>query len=117
MILAQTGPTPTPTPTPEPRTFTINDTEIYSPLDPAFQDIGSVFTLLLPVIFSIAAIILFFILIWGGYDFMLSQGEQDKISSARSKITAGIIGFILLVISFFLVQVLSFIFGLDTGIL
>lgn len=97
--------------------FSVNDTEIYSPLNSQFDSIGSIFNILLPIIFSIAAIILFFILMWGGFDLVMSRGEQEKISAARSKITAGIIGFVLLVLSFFLVQVLSYVFGLDAGII
>lgn len=97
---------------------TIDGQEIKNPyLDPSINTLGDLINLLLPFIFGIAGIILLFVIIWGGYDFLLSQGEADKVSSARSKITAGIIGIVLLFLSYLIARVLAFVFGLDQGIL
>jgi hypothetical protein len=95
----------------------INGTSIDSPLDSNITTLADVINLAISFLFPLAGVILLFILIWGGYDFLLSQGDSDKISSARAKITAGIVGFVLLVISYLLVRILTFIFGLDDGIL
>ncbi|MCX7955798.1 MAG: hypothetical protein N2593_01670 [Patescibacteria group bacterium] len=75
--------------------------------------IGRILQFMMPL----AGIILLFILIWGGYDYILSQGNQDKIKSAQAKITAGLIGFGILIFSYFLVRLISFIFGLQGGII
>lgn len=79
--------------------------------------IGAIINTLLPFLYGFAAIILLFVLLWGGYDFILSRGEAEKINTARMKITAGIIGYVLLVISFLLVRILAYIFGLTGGII
>lgn len=71
---------------------------------------------LIPIVMGFAVIILFFVLVWGGYSFMTSQGNPDKIKAARSKITTAIIGFVLLIFSYVVVRALSTIFGLGTGI-
>lgn len=96
----------------------INGQRIVNPLlDPKLTSIGDIINKLLPFLYGIAAIILFLVILWGGYDFLLSQGEAEKVSSARAKITAGIIGFVLLVISYLLVRILGYIFGISGGII
>lgn len=72
---------------------------------------------ILQFVFPFAGIILLFVLIWGGYDYIFSQGNQEKLKSANAKITAGLIGFGLLIFSYFLVRLISFIFGLQGGII
>lgn len=47
---------------------------------------------------------------------MTSGGVPEKVDGARGKITSGLIGFFLLVLSYFLVRFISFIFGLGEGI-
>ena len=59
----------------------------------------------------LASIILFLVLVWGGYDFMMSGGEESKISAGKAKITTAIIGFVLLVLSYFMARLLGTIFG------
>lgn len=65
----------------------------------------------------LSVIVLLIVFILGGYDYMMSQGNPEKIKSAQAKITTGIIGFILLLISYLLVRLISLIFGLGGGIL
>lgn len=80
------------------------------------NNLGDLINLLMSFLVPLGAIILFFIILWGGYDFILSQGQQDKIESAKMKITAGIIGFILLALSYILVAVIGQIFGVGGGL-
>ena len=58
-----------------------------------------------------ASIVLLFVIIWAGYGFLTSRGEPEKLKAARAKITYGILGFVLLAISYFIVNVISYIFG------
>lgn len=81
------------------------------------NSLGDVINVLsLGLIYPIAGVILFFVLVWGGYDFMFSQGNPEKLKTARAKITAGIVGFVLLVVSYLIVRVIAFIFGIGEGI-
>ena len=96
----------------------INGQRIVNPLlDPKLVTVGDLINKLLPFIYAFAALILFGVLLWGGYDFILSRGEPEKIGAARMKITAGIIGFVLLVISYLLVRLIGYIFGINGGII
>ncbi|GIW64251.1 MAG: hypothetical protein KatS3mg092_0184 [Patescibacteria group bacterium] len=83
------------------------------------QDIklADIISRILQFMMPLAGVILLFVLIWGGYDYILSQGNQDKVKKAQEKITTGIIGFSLLILSYFIVKLISFIFGLQGGII
>jgi len=65
----------------------------------------------------LAAVILLFVFIWGGYDYMMSQGAPDKIKSAQAKFTTGIIGLVLLLLAYVIVRTIGGIFGLAGGII
>ncbi|MDO8609218.1 MAG: hypothetical protein Q7R95_01600 [bacterium] len=80
-------------------------------------NIGDLVSSILKLLIPIGGIILVLVLISGGYDFMSSQGDPAKLKTAWAKITAGIIGFILLVLSFVIVRIIAALFGLNTGIL
>lgn len=68
-------------------------------------------------VIPLAAIILFFVLIMGGYGYLMSQGNPEKVKSAQAKITAGIIGFVLLILSYLVVRLITYIFGFEGGII
>lgn len=82
-----------------------------------YNTIGDVINNVVPFIITLAGIILFFVLMWGGFDYVTSQGAPEKLKSANAKITAGVIGFVLLVLSFLITRILSYIFGVGQGIL
>lgn len=94
----------------------IGGQQIMGPLV-GINTVGDLVNRMILFLFPLAGIVLFFVLIWGGYDFLLSQGNPEKIKSARAKITAGLIGFVLLVASYLIVKLITVIFGLQSGIL
>ena len=81
------------------------------------ENLSDILTVLMSFFYPFAGVILLFVCIWGGYDLMTSHGEAEKLNSGRSKITAGIIGFVLLAASYTLARVIGFIFGVGEGIL
>ncbi len=93
----------------------ISGQPIEGPLQ-GINTIGDLINRILPFLTAFAGVILLFVFIWGGYDFITSQGNADKVKSAQAKITTGIIGFVLLIISYLLVRVIAKIFGLEGGI-
>jgi hypothetical protein len=80
------------------------------------DNLGDLINVLMKFVIPFGAIILFFVILWGGYDYMTSGGSDDKIQTAKMKITAGIIGFVLLTVSYVLVGLISGFFGLGGGI-
>ncbi len=85
---------------------------VKGPLE-GINNLGDLINVLMSFLVPFAGIILFFILIWGGYDILMSQGEAEKLESGKNKITAAIIGIVLLVLSFLITNVFGYIFGLD----
>ena len=81
------------------------------------NNITDLINILMKFVFPFAAVILFFVIIAGGFDLLTSRGEPEKVKSGQQKITAGIIGFVLLVLSLLASQILGFIFGVGEGIL
>jgi len=93
----------------------INNQTIEGPL--GFNSLGEIISRVVNMLFlPIAGVILLFIFIWAGFDFMTSQGNPEKIKSAQAKITTGIIGIVLLVLAFLIVKVVELILGVQTGI-
>jgi hypothetical protein len=76
-------------------------------------NIGAVITNLLPYIFGGAAIALLIYLIIGGFQMMLSRGDPKAMQAAQAKITNAIIGFVIIVIAFFVVQLLGQLLGIE----
>ena len=75
-------------------------------------DIGDIINALVPYIFALAGLALLLILILGGFELMTSAGDPKKMESAKGKLTNAVIGFIIIFIAFWLVQILEVIFGL-----
>lgn len=97
------------------QSFNLGNQTIEGPLK-NINTLGDLVSMVLKLIVPLAAVVLLFVLIWGGYDYMMSQGNAEKIKSAQGKITTGLIGFILLIVSFLIVRLIAAIFGLGSGI-
>jgi hypothetical protein len=80
------------------------------------NNLGDLVNRALIFLMPLASVILLLVLIWGGYDFLTSGGDAAKVKNAQAKITTGLIGFFILIFSYFIVRVIAFIFGLETGI-
>lgn len=92
-----------------PGTPTIPPTEIQGPLE-GIQTLGDLISKIMTFLIPASALVLFVVLIWGGFDYLQSQGSPEKIKGAQAKITAGFVGFALLLMSFLITRLISFIF-------
>lgn len=63
------------------------------------------------LIFSVAGIVLILMILWGAFDWMISEGDKEKVAAARNKIINAVIGIILFALAFAIIQVL----GIFTG--
>lgn len=66
---------------------------------------------LITLIYTLAAIVLIFMLLWGAWDWITSEGDKEKLDSARKKIINALVGIILFAVAFAIIQV----FGQFTG--
>lgn len=81
------------------------------------NSLADIVTVFMSFLYPFAGVIFLGVVIWGGIDLLTSHGEAEKLNSGRSKITSGIIGFVLLAVSYILAKLLGFIFGVGEGIL
>ena len=75
--------------------------------------LGWLIGVIMGYVYPFAGILLFFFISSAGYDYILSQGEPEKLTSAQSKMTYALIGIILLVASYMIVRVVGAVMGLD----
>lgn len=75
--------------------------------------LGEIIGSLLPYIFGAAGIALLIYLIIGGFQMMLSRGDPKAAQSAQAKITNAVIGFVIVILAFIIVRLLSSVLGLE----
>ena len=89
---------------------------------PGVEEIDSVLTIqgfeyifnnIVSVIFPLAGIVLFIILLMGGLKFITAGGEPPKIEEARKTLTFAIAGIVLIALSFLILKVIQEITGVN----
>lgn len=125
---------PSPTPTPTPRAFSPYEApsnEFFNMLNPLqhaggdniFEDEaseyadtlstpGGIISRLLSFAFPLAGLILFVMLVWGGFEILIQAPSKKAIDAGRQRVTAAIIGFMLLFASYWIWQIVEVIFGI-----
>lgn len=85
-------------------------------------DQGSVATLscipglisnVISLLFGLVAIVAVILIIYGGARFVLSGGDEKQVEGARKTITYAIIGLVVVLLSFAIVNLIGFIAGVD----
>jgi len=74
-------------------------------------NIGQIITSLYPYIFGGAGILILIYFLIGGIELMTSAGDPKKVQSARDKITGALIGFVIIFVAYWIVQLVSLFLG------
>ena len=82
-------------------------------LDFAGGNFGEIISSLLKYLFAGAGLLLLLFLIYGGLSLMLSRGDPKAVQSAKDKITGALVGFIIVFVSYWLVQIVGTILGIE----
>ena len=64
-------------------------------------------TKLFSFVLGIAGVAALLLIIYGGYMYMMSQGDKEKTKHAREIITAAVIGLLFVIFSFVILQVIA----------
>jgi hypothetical protein len=75
--------------------------------------IGNIISVTLPYVFAAAAIALLIYLVLGGFQFMMSQGDPKAAQGAQAKIMNALIGFIIIIFAYFIIQLFGQVFGIQ----
>ena len=79
----------------------------------AGKNLGDIINTVLPYAYSLAGIILLLLLIAGGLGLMTSAGDPKKVESAQKRITNAIIGIVIIFASYWIIQLLSTLLGIE----
>ncbi|MBL7150733.1 hypothetical protein ISS86_02275 [Candidatus Microgenomates bacterium] len=77
------------------------------------KNLTDILSALLPYFYVIAGLILFGAIIISGFQFLFSAGDPKKTAGAKGCLTNAIIGFLIVFLSWWLIQIIEVIFHLD----
>jgi len=87
----------------------VNDAATLKCLEPLFANLVSVIT-------ALAGVVLFVMLLVGGFNFLFSGGDQKKLEAARGTLTTAIAGLVVVVAAYLILLVIASLTGVE-GIL
>ncbi len=82
-------------------------------LDPKLNSIGGIVSAAIPFVFAFAGIGLLLMLICGGFALLTSAGDAKKLEQGKQQITYAIMGFAVIFVAYWIVQLAGKIFGIQ----
>lgn len=73
---------------------------------------GGIVTRALNFLFPLTGLILFLLISWGGFEILISSADSKGMEAGKNRVTAAIVGFILLFCSYWLAQIVELVFGI-----
>jgi TRAP-type C4-dicarboxylate transport system permease small subunit len=83
-----------------------------TPPDAFYVDFGDMLTNVMNIVVVIGVVAVLLYLIWGGIEWITSGGDKGKTESARNKITAAIVGLIILISAWAILMFVQQILGI-----
>jgi hypothetical protein len=74
---------------------------------------GGIVSGAISLVMLVVALVFFFILIWGGLKWVMSEGDQKAVESARGQITNALIGLAIVFAAFAIMKLIETIFGIS----
>ncbi|MFH1840552.1 MAG: hypothetical protein ABH807_00100 [Candidatus Shapirobacteria bacterium] len=75
------------------------------------NNLNDIVSAALPYTYLIAGLVLFFLLIWSGFELLTAGDNQEAIKRAFGRITHALTGFIIIFLSYWLIQLVELILG------
>lgn len=73
---------------------------------------GAILSRFLLFAFPIAGFILFVMIVWGGFEILMTSSTKKTLDAGRQRIQAAVIGFILLFTSYWVIRIFEMVFGI-----
>jgi uncharacterized BrkB/YihY/UPF0761 family membrane protein len=67
----------------------------------------------LSLIITAGIVVSVIMIVWAGIQWVTSEGDKQKVAAARARLTWAIIGIIIMLISFFIISVINYLFGIQ----
>lgn len=78
---------------------------------PELQGIGLYVSKILPNVYVVAGLILFFLVLFGGFHVITGAGDQEKVQKGKAILTSAILGFGILFGSYWIIQIIQVLTG------
>lgn len=84
-------------------------------IESVFPTLGKLVSVLLPNIYVLAGLLLFGLLIFGGFAIIMGAGEEnpERAKKGKQAITAALIGFLIIFASWWIIQMAEVLTGID----
>ncbi len=69
-----------------------------------FTNLASFISPLVNIAFYIGAFLAFYFLVWGGFAYIMAQGDKEGLGKAKARITYAIIGLFIVFLSYFIAR-------------
>ena len=81
----------------------------------SLNTIGDLVSAILPNVYILAGVILFFLLIGGGLMFIVGAGQEspERAGQGKKTITAALAGFLVIFASYWIMQIIRIVTGID----
>jgi len=80
---------------------------------PGYSSIGELISKILPNVFVVAGLLLFIFALAGGFVIITSGGNPEKNKQGTGFITAAVVGFVLIFGSYWLIQIIQHLTGIN----
>ncbi len=70
----------------------------------SFNNLGDFVNAMFNVVVYACIFLAFYYLIWGAYQYMLSDGKKEDLAKARARITWALIGLIVMLLAYFIAR-------------
>lgn len=87
------------------------DINIPKPSGVQYTDIGLLISNIISVAMVLAGLIVFAFLVWGGVQWITSGGDKAGVEAARNRITAALIGLVIVGAAYAIMRILEAFFG------
>lgn len=78
-----------------------------------YDSIGDFLSILLPNVYIIAGLILFFLILLGGYGLLAAGDDPEKLKQSSKAVTASLAGFLIIFLSYWIIQIIEVLTGID----
>lgn len=84
-----------------------------SPVADQLSTPGGIVTRILQFLFPLAGLVLFAMIVWGGFEILSKSSQGTKgLEAGKNRITAAIVGFLLLFATYWMAQIIEVVFGI-----
>jgi hypothetical protein len=85
----------------------------FRPEEVPFADVGALLSNILALLFFFAALLAFIFIIIGGIQWITAGGDKAAAQAARDRITAAVVGLLIVVAAFAITLILSVVLGIN----